>query len=740
MRQWNYVLFLSILFPTILCADPTLPPVEIRTSDFRISDMLPDGDPNTFSEYPSIAYNPGDTAYLVVFQASHTGGARQIYGQFVNAETGELQGSRFLISEMGSEDNTSYHASKPHVVWNSTKRHFLVVWSGDINTGGLVNDEYEIWGRVVNTDGTFGGNQFRISEMGGTGTTSIWTIDPRVAYNSDNDEYMVVWTSNTEDGSSAGGYEIWARRLAYDPSDVLIPVGTNSRISQLGPDGNSAFNSFAADIVYNSTQHEYFFVYTADTNADGYVDNEFEIYGQSLDGEGNITCSPLIFSINSPANGNAAYYGWHPALAFNSRDNQYMLVWSGNDGYLAVGKTEIWGSMISGEVRSTIVNPFLISSSGQSCDTCKADYPAVAYDSLDNRFMVSWIGSNNTSGDSSDEFEAWGRVYFPSGSPVAAQARYSNMGPSGDANYDVFTVALAHSPRYQHFLLVWAAENNTGSLVDGESEIYGQFIGDSTDVSISYSDDQASAPNSIQRTYTANVTNLGPHLARALLLEANFPLQAEVVSASGDQWTCYILAGSSENMVNCDMTPLTSGSSSPVSIVVRHAGDYSGSMSVQASAYAITFDPNLSNNTASDVTEVFVPTPTPIPTSTPTQIPSSSSTPTPSVTATPTMQPTPEGNTYRCTLSTNSACQRTVRAGKTCSFTATLKNSGRAAAGKSVLLQTKVGSAQFSTAKSSTTKSNGKRDFSIKVRRTTSYRAVFGNTLCVSRTVKVKVR
>ena len=46
----------------------------------------------------------------------------------------------------------------------------LIVWSGDDDSGTLVNNELEIWGQRVNAAlGGLGTNDFRISDMGGSG-------------------------------------------------------------------------------------------------------------------------------------------------------------------------------------------------------------------------------------------------------------------------------------------------------------------------------------------------------------------------------------------------------------------------------------------------------------------------------------------------------------------------------------------------------------------------------------------
>src|SRR3972149_5105311 len=96
---------------------------------------------------------------------------------------------------MGPDGNTSFGAFEPAVAYNSTNNEYLVVWWGDDNTAPLVDGEFEIFGqRIAGATGAeLGGNDVRISDMGPDGDTSFDVGEPAVAYNSTNNEYLVVW-------------------------------------------------------------------------------------------------------------------------------------------------------------------------------------------------------------------------------------------------------------------------------------------------------------------------------------------------------------------------------------------------------------------------------------------------------------------------------------------------------------------------------------------------------------------
>ena len=69
------------------------------------------------------------------------------YGQRIDAATGAEIGADFRISDVGPDGNASYDAYAPAVAYNSAEDEYLVVWESDDNTGGLVDEEYEIFGQ-----------------------------------------------------------------------------------------------------------------------------------------------------------------------------------------------------------------------------------------------------------------------------------------------------------------------------------------------------------------------------------------------------------------------------------------------------------------------------------------------------------------------------------------------------------------------------------------------------------------
>src|SRR5262249_42575623 len=141
---------------------------EVGANDFRISDMGPDGNINFEAVRPAVAYNPGNNEYLVVWEGDdNTDDEVEIFGQRLSPAGGEGGANDFRISDMGPDGFNDFQAFSPAVAYNGRANEYLVVWTGDDNTGTLEQGEVEVFGqRLSNTGAEVGVNDFRISDMG----------------------------------------------------------------------------------------------------------------------------------------------------------------------------------------------------------------------------------------------------------------------------------------------------------------------------------------------------------------------------------------------------------------------------------------------------------------------------------------------------------------------------------------------------------------------------------------------
>ncbi len=463
---------------------------EIGADDFRISFM---GKDTWYDAYnPAVAYNSHDNEYLVVWYADDNSGSLaddeyEIYGQRVNAATGALIGSNFRISDMGGTGDANYDAYNPAVAYDSTDNQYLVVWEGDDNTAPLVDNEFEIFGqRLTATGGGVGDNDFRISDMGPDGDANYDAIRPAVAYNSHDNEYLVVWQGDDNTGSLVNDEnEIFAQRLN---AATGAEVGTNDfRLSDMGGVGDANYDASAPAVAYNSTNNQYLVVWAGDDNIAPLLDNEIEIFGQLITAAGGGT-GPNDFRISDMGpDGNTSYAAHFPDVAYNSTDNQYLVVWYGDD--VTNEEFEIYGQRLNATGGDLGANDFRISDMGPDGDIAyRAEYPAVTYNHTSNQYLVVWQGVDNTAPLVAGEQEIFGqRLTATGGGTGPNDFRLSDMGPNGNNTYWAYRPAVAHNGAGNEYLVVWHGDDDTPPLVYDEHEVFGQRL-NSTGVEVGDND------------------------------------------------------------------------------------------------------------------------------------------------------------------------------------------------------------------------------------------------------------
>lgn len=449
--------------------------VEVGTNDRRISDV---GSEGQFVAWDTaIAFNSISNEYLVVWSGNDTIPSEfEIYGQRINATTGaEVGVNDFRISDMGPDDNIFFFARGPVVAFNSTNNQYLVAWRGADDIAPLAFNEVEIFGQVLSATGTeLGANDFRISDMGPDGSTNFAVHNLAVAYNSTNNEYLVVWNGDDDTAPLVDNeIEVFGQRI---DAATGAEVGTNDfRISDMGIDGNPSFDAFTPDVAYNSTNNEYLVVWHGDDNSAPLVDNEIEVFGQRLVGatSGAIGTNDFRISDMGP-NGDVLFGALEPAVAYNNTLNQYLVVWWGDDQ--TNNDFEIFGQRLGAGGGSAGTNDFQISDMGPDGDTGFGAFePAVAYNSITQSYLVVWRGDDNTAPLINEEFEIFGQELSGLGAAVGANdVRLSDQGPDGDIDFFAFAPVVAASSTLNQFLVAWEGRETGGVFGNGEREIFGQ--------------------------------------------------------------------------------------------------------------------------------------------------------------------------------------------------------------------------------------------------------------------------
>ncbi|MEM7033119.1 MAG: DUF11 domain-containing protein, partial [Chloroflexota bacterium] len=414
----------------------------------------------------------------------------------------EIGTNDFRISDAGGDGNASVFAVDAAVAYNSTANEYLVVWEADdTDSSGVLDQEREIFGQRI--DGTtgeeVGTNDFRISDAGGDGNTLIGAFNPAVAYNSTDNEYLVVWEADDTDSSGVleGEFEVFGQRLNGTTGEE---VGTNDfRISDAGGNGNTNIDAGKAAVVYNSTENEYLVVWESDDTDSGSIVNEaFEIFGQRLDGTTGVEVGTNDFRISDVGGDtNTLVDARRPAVAYNSTDNEYLVVWHADDTD-APGITndefEIFGQRLNGTTGEEVgTNDFRISDvDGSGSTNSFAQEPSVAYNSVDNEYLVVWEADDpDTSGIVNDEFEIFGqRLDGMTGAVVGTNDfRISDAGGTGNANIDAGNPSVVYNSDDNEYLVVWDADDtDSNGIIDNEFEVFGQRLDGATGSAVGTND------------------------------------------------------------------------------------------------------------------------------------------------------------------------------------------------------------------------------------------------------------
>ena len=229
-------------------------------ADFQISFVGPADDNYYDATDPDVVYNPYNGQYLVVWAADHyADGDFEIYGRRVLAGDGALLGSMVRISVMGPGVSANYDALNPAVAFDHSNRKYLVVWEGDHNASGMIDDEFEIWGRRLDASTNVIGSQFRISAMGGYGDANYDARDPDIVYNTQTipRHYLVVWEGDHNDpGFANDEFEIWGQRVLASGN----MLGSRVRISRIGPDNDDTYDALDPAVAYNRLDNQYLVV------------------------------------------------------------------------------------------------------------------------------------------------------------------------------------------------------------------------------------------------------------------------------------------------------------------------------------------------------------------------------------------------------------------------------------------------------------------------------------------------
>ena len=348
-------------------------------------------------------------------------------------------------------------AYDPAVAYSTAQSKYLAVWDADDTDLGCLSGEKEIVGIFYKADGTPDGPKFRISTVQGIGTDAGFDADNvSIAYNETSDSFLVVFVSDT---STAGEKEVYGVIVNADGTSSL-PVAP-FRLSDMGLDGDTAtdVNGYIG-IACNETDDEYLVTWRGID-----VAGEYEIYGQIVSAAGaevgtdiTLTNTPGIIGDN------------RPDVAWNSTDNEYMVVFANAKFTGISGQNDVHGQRISPAGVLVGTSSFRISNQTDVSTTFDGQLARVAYNPTANNYLVTFQGDDlaNPGAD-----EVWGQLIQADGTEIGADFRISTAGVD-DANtaLDASFSDVVWLPGISTYTVFWAADHNAAN----DFEIYYQNV------------------------------------------------------------------------------------------------------------------------------------------------------------------------------------------------------------------------------------------------------------------------
>lgn len=396
------------------------------------------------------------------------------------SETSTLQGDR----STGSAE----------AAYNPDDNEFLVVWESDGLTE--VTGVNDIYGQRLNgaTNERIG-TAFRISNLTDSDKNHK-SNDPRIVYNQTAHEYLVVWNGSGLFNSRDDFFEIYGQRLSRTGKDL----GRNFRISHTTDLGkvNTSFvrSNSQAKVVWNSANNEYFVIWKGMGEPQDVV--KMEIYGQRLRPNGELLGKS--FRISHTTDQGVNFHANAPAIAYNTRDNQYLVVWSG--GFRNETQIEVWGIGLSaaGDALGQ-KNDFPISQLSTNLGpNARAGFPQVVYNSVDNEYLV--IFQTNVSGtdNNANVYEIFGQRI--DGKTFAENgANDFRISSTGETRRRASRPAVIFNSVVKEYLVIWRE-----TLQNGPAEVSGQRM--TSDAAVIEAAFQISSITSIGRDRSVNNCSL----------------------------------------------------------------------------------------------------------------------------------------------------------------------------------------------------------------------------------------
>ena len=323
--------------------------------------------------------------------------------------------------------STGYSQYDHETAYDSYNDRYLVVWA----EYRWETDDEQIYGRIINADGTSFtvGSDIIISNAAG------YQSRPGVAYDSANRRFLVVWQDNR-----SGNYDIFGQLL--DENGGRVKNNAGSIIPDISDPADNFLISAAAgnqtdpSVAYDSFNHRFLVAWTDPANAG-------DIKGRVVSADGTAFAAEFSISSNASVQSN-------PSVAYDDYNHRFFAVWvdTRDIDIDHPSNTNIYGQIINSDgtlTGWTAVNANFVVSDNVSLQ----GYPAVAYDSVNRRFLVVWEDDRNAPTVSND---IYGQLVSSDGSLYNTVSGANFLIRGGNFRYP----AVAFNEAYANFMVTFS--------------------------------------------------------------------------------------------------------------------------------------------------------------------------------------------------------------------------------------------------------------------------------------------
>lgn len=355
---------------------------------------------------PSVAYGDDASKWLVTWVQDDG-----IHGRTYN-DDGSPSGSAFSVT-------ANEHAGDLSTVYNPVNHEIVATWKGDM----LVND----WCTNSEING---------QRMAWNGSTYAPTENPFTIVRCD---FIPVNFSAPEIAYefSSGGYVVaWQKGAGVVEAAQVSPTGVRSAVRwEISGDAGTYSPRHYPSIAFDPQQGRYLYVWQQDISSD-------------ITGPNAEILIRLVDSSDVLATGTSSQT--RPDIAYNSSKDEFLGVWrepKSVDNYNYVGVRGQRMSALGAKIpASPEESAFWICDpeTDVECHNYGArEYITVAYDSVNNRYLVVW--------EDSESQDIQGRIINYDGSPFTGVFA---LAPNGSHNYQAYP-RLAYDSTSQKYLVIW---------------------------------------------------------------------------------------------------------------------------------------------------------------------------------------------------------------------------------------------------------------------------------------------